>query len=199
MNSYQQNRASTILRLVFTGLILLSPAYAWSLDLKTVFENTAVVSPARVAFREERHNPMLKEPIVLTGYLEYLGPGQLRKVIETPYQETFLIAEDHIEITQDGKSRRLSLGKSKPIRAMLDGVEAILSGQTDRLDSLFQYELSGTECAWSLRLEPKSRQISAHLTAMLIKGDENAMTSMRIELKEGEWSLMEILKAEPES
>jgi hypothetical protein len=187
------------LRLVFTGLILLSPTYAWCLDLKTVFENIAVASPARVAFREERHNPMLKEPIVLTGYLEYLGPGQLRKVIETPYQEAFLIAEDHIEITQDGKSRRLSLGKSKPIRAMLDGIEAILSGQTDRLDSLFQYELYGTECAWSLRLEPKSKRISAHLTAMLIKGDENAMTSMRIELKEGEWSLMEILKTEPES
>jgi hypothetical protein len=191
--------ASTILRLVFTGLLLLAPAYAWSLELKSVFENIAVISPARVAFREERHNPMLKEPIILTGYLEYLGPGHLRKVIETPYEEAFLIADDHIEITQDGRSRRLSLGKSKPIRAMLGGIEAILAGQADRLDSLFRYDLSGTQCAWTLQLEPKSKRISAYLTAMLVKGDEKAMTSLRIELKEGEWSLMEILNAEPES
>lgn len=197
MNSYTHNIATTVLRLVFTGLILLSPVYAWSLELETVFENTAVVPPARVGFREQRHNPMLKEPIVLTGYLEYLKPGHLLKVIETPYEETFLIADDHIEITQDGKSRRLPLSKSKPIQAMLGGIEAILAGQANRLGSMFRYELTGTECAWSLRLEPKSGRIAAHLTAMIVKGDENAVTSMRIELEEGEWSLMEILSTDP--
>jgi len=187
------------MKLVLTALIMLSPACAWSLDLKSIFENTAVTSPARVAFREEKHNPMLKEPIVLTGYLEYLGPGQLSKVIETPYQEAFLVADDQIEITRDGKSRRLSLGKSKPIRAMLGGIEAILAGQVDKLDSLFRYELSGTPCAWSLKLEPKSKRVAAHLANMLVTGDEHVISSMRIELKEDEWSLMEILKAEPES
>ena len=179
-------------------LLILSSGYVWSMDLNTVFENTAVVAPARVGFREERFNPMLKEPIVLTGYLEYLKPGYLRKVIETPFEESFLIADDQIEIVQDGKTRRLSLSKSKPIRAMLAGIEAILAGQTEKLASLFDYELTGTQCSWSLSLKPKSKRIASHLTGMLVKGDEKAMSSIRIDMKKGEWSLMEIVHADIE-
>jgi len=185
-----------ISRLILTSLLMLASSSVWSLDLKTVLENTAVTPPDRVVFREERHNPMLKEPIKLTGYLEYLKPGRLRKVVETPFEEAFLITENYIEIERDGETRRLSLGKSKPIRAMLGGIEAVLAGQTDILASLFRYELSGTASDWSLRLEPISRRVSAHLTVMLVKGDDDSVNSIRLELKDDEWSLMEMSAAE---
>jgi hypothetical protein len=188
-----------ILGLLVSTFSLLLPMYAWSLDLETVFANTAVVSPARVAFREQRHNPMLKEPVVLTGYLEYLEPGRLRKVIETPYQEAFLVTGDYIEISRDGESRRLSLSKSRPIRSMLGGIEAILAGQIERLDSQFDHELTGDLLDWSLLLEPKSRRVAKHLQSMLVKGGEERMSSIRINLNEGEWSLMEIVNPEPGS
>jgi len=180
-------------------LLLFSSGQAWSVDLHEILENTAVVPPARVGFREERHNRMLKEPIVLTGYLEYPQPGHLRKVIETPVEESFLIADGQIEITQDGKTRRLSLGKSKSLQAMLGGIEAILAGQMEQLDALFDMELTGASDDWSLRLQPKSRRISAHLTSMQVKGDDRAVNSIRIDMKDGEWSLMEMLhgKTEP--
>ncbi len=185
-------------RLLAAGLLLLASNAVWSLELRTVLENTAVTPPARVAFREERHNPLLKEPILLTGYLEYLNPGQLRKVVETPFEEAFLVADDYIEIERNGKTRRLSLSKSKVIRAMLGGIEAILAGQTDKLASMFRYELSGTASCWSLQLEPLSRRVAAQLTGMLVQGDENSTTSIRLDLKDGEWSLMEILVADEE-
>jgi hypothetical protein len=186
-------KQSAVSKLIATGLLVLTSNCAWSLELRTVLENTAVTPPARVGFREERHNPLLREPIMLTGYLEYIKAGQLRKVIETPFNEAFLVTEDYIEIERDGKTQRLSMNKSKAIRAMLGGIEAVLAGQADRLASLFRYELSGTSGSWSLRLEPISQRVSAHLTAMLVKGDKNSATSIRLELKNGEWSLMEIL------
>ena len=99
LNIHIQHVTVALSRLLVICLLSCAPAYARSLDLNTVFEKVAVIAPASVAFREERHNPMLKEPIVLTGYLEYLKPGHLRKVIETPFQESFLIADDQIEIT----------------------------------------------------------------------------------------------------
>jgi len=184
--------------MMLTILLLYLPAHVFALELNDVFENTAVTPPSRVGYREERHNPMLKEPIVLTGYLEYLAQGQLRKVIETPFEESFLVANDNIEITRDGKTRRLSLSKSKPIRTMLGGIEAILAGQTDKLSNMFSYELTGSLCEWSLQLVPKSAKVSKHLTSMLVTGDNSTIGSIRIDMKKGEWSLMEIRQAEPD-
>jgi len=199
LNTSIQHITVVLSRLLAVCLLSCAPAYAQSLDLKTVFESVAVTAPAKVAFREERHNSMLKEPIVLTGYLEYLGPGQLRKVIETPFKESFLIADDKIEIDRDGKVRKLSLRKSMPLRTMLGGIEAILAGQADKLDAMFNYELTGTSCSWSLHLEPKSSRVSSHLTSMLVKGDKESVVSIRVDMVQGEWSLMDILhaKAEP--
>jgi len=181
---------------VFTGWLALTSTCVWSLDLDTVFENTAVVPPARVRFREERHNSLLKEPLVLTGYLEYLEAGRLRKVVETPFEEAFLIDAEQIEIERNGETRKLPLNKNKVLRTMLGGIEAILTGRVDNLVSVFQYELSGTSNSWSLRLEPLSRSVSRHLTRLLVTGDNKSVTSIRFELSEGEWHLMEIIAAE---
>jgi len=190
-NTYDPQKTGIVLKLFFVLLVLCEPAYA--LDLRTILENSAVTAPSRVDFREERHNPMLKEPIVLTGYLEYLRPGHLRKVIETPVKETFLVTDDYIEIDRDGKTRRLPLSKSKPIRAMLGGIEAILAGQPDKLESMFHIELSGSSCSWELMLEPRSKRVASHLTHLLVKGDDETLLSIRTDMKNSEWSLMEIL------
>lgn len=195
-NGRYGNPSMRLMMLAILSLYL--PSHALALDLNEVFDNTAVTAPSRVDYREERHNPMLKEPIVLTGYLEYLAQGHLRKVIETPFEESFLVADGNIEISRDGETRRLSLSKSKPIRTMLGGIEAILAGQTDRLSSMFDYELIGSLSEWSLQLVPKSGRVSKHLTSMQVTGNNSTIGSIRIDMKKGEWSLMEIRQPEPD-
>lgn len=179
--------------LCVTSLLLIFTSSVWALDLETVLDNTGVTPPAIVGFREQRHNPMLKEPLLLTGYLEYIKPGHLGKVVETPFNEAFVVVDGKVEIQRQGKVRHLSLSKSKPLQAMLDGIEAVLAGHTQRLAETFDYELSGNECDWTLRLVPKSRHIAAHLSAMTVTGNHTATTSIRIDQGENEWSQMDII------
>ena len=167
---------------------------AWSLDLQTVLDNTIVTPPARVAFREELHNPMLKEPMVLEGYLEYLGTGRLRKVVESPFEESFLIESNQIVIERSGDSRKLSLNKSKSLKTILGAIEAILAGQADKLMTVFSHQLSGTDSAWSVELTPISRRMSKQLISLQVDGDDQSATSIRVNLKDGEWHLMKILR-----
>ena len=188
----------TIPRLIVAAMLVLTSTCVWSLELETVLGNVAVAPPSKVRFLEQRHNRLLKEPMMLSGYLEYVKTGQLRKVIETPFEEAFFITENYIEIERDGKTRRLSLNRSKPIRAMLGGIEAILAGQAEKLTTLFHYELSGTNSCWSLRLEPLSEEVSRHLSAMHVEGDDDSANSIRLDLKDGEWSLMEFLNTDSE-
>jgi Outer membrane lipoprotein carrier protein LolA-like len=180
------------------GIACLFAHLSWSLDIQTVLNSATVSPPARVGFREERHNKMLKEALILTGYLEYLEAGRLRKVVESPFQEALLIDNDRIEIERDGKTRTLSLSKSRPLQTMLGGIEAILAGQTARVERVFNYQLSGTADDWSMQLTPHSRRISKHLTGLLVTGNSAAVTSIRIDLKDGEWHLMEIVKTDPD-
>lgn len=171
---------------------------AWALELATVLENSTVSPPARVGFREERHNRMLKEALVLTGYLEYLEEGRLRKVVETPFRESFLVEGERIEVTRDGEVRTIALGRSGSLSAMLGGIEAILAGQADRLESVFHYTMDGSSDDWSLQLTPRSRQISRHLLGLTVVGDESSIISIRFDLQDGEWHLLEILRDEPQ-
>lgn len=185
---------------VLLAALLLSVAATtgWPLELATVLENTIVTPPARVQFREERHNSMLSQPLVMTGYLEYLEEGRLRKVIETPFSESFLVDGDRIEFSRDGQVRSVALGRSKALQSMLGGIEAILAGRTEELSAVFDYELSGTATAWTLQLKPRSRRLSQQLNGLQVSGDGTAVTSIRFDLKDDEWHLLEILEDDPD-
>lgn len=184
--------------LLLAAALLLTAPGAQALELATVLENTIVSPPARVRFREERHNRMLKEPLVLTGYLEYLEEGRLRKVVETPFPESFLVAGDRVEVIRDGEVRTIPLNRSKTLGTMLGGIEAILAGQADRLESAFHYTLDGSRDGWSLRLTPRSRQVSRHLIGLTVIGGASSVRSIRFDLQDTEWHLLEILPELPQ-
>lgn len=174
--------------------MLLTMSRAWPLELNAVLDSVAVTPPSRVYFREERHNPMLQDPMMLTGYLEYLGAGVLHKVIQTPFEEALLVDHDQVTIERDGEVRRLALGRSRSLKTILVAIEAILSGDSNKLESIFDYELSGTSDEWSVRLTPISRRIAKHLSSLQIKGGDQALSSIRVDLEAGEWHVIHILR-----
>jgi len=174
--------------------LLFSIRPAQALDLRTVMENTAVAPPAQVGFQEERHNPIFEEPMLLTGRLEYLASGTLRKVIETPFEEDILIEADHVIVARDGETRKLALNRSRALKTILGAIEAILSGNSDELEAVFHCELSGTDDAWALQMTPISRSVARRITRLEVRGDDQSVTSIRINLQDDEWHLMSITR-----
>jgi outer membrane lipoprotein carrier protein LolA len=164
------------------------------LDLNEILARTTVIPPARVAFHEERHNPMLEEPLLLTGYLEYLDAGVLRKVIETPARQSFLIEGNQVSIEREGETRKLSLNRSRALKTILGAIEAILAGKPEKLESVFDHELSGSNDAWSIRLTPVSQRMRKQLANLRVDGDGMSATSIRFELNDGEWHRMVIIR-----
>ena len=186
------------LLLALLGSTLVLPANVWAFDLESVLEGTKITPPARVRFREERHNQLLKEPLILSGYLEYLQTGQLRKVVESPFQETLLISGEKIEIVRDGETKTLSAKHSRSFRTMLEGIAAILAGQEQQLLAAFSSDLTGTADAWTLALTPRSNRVARQLIGLQVGGDADAVTSIRIDLSGNEWHRMEIIPDEAE-
>lgn len=171
--------------------IFAAPATA---DLATVLEASRVVPPAQVAFREERYSPLFAQPLLLEGYLDYRGPGVLRKVVESPFEEVFLVEDGEIAIQRDGETRRLPLKRSRALETMLGAIEAILSGEAERLEAVFDSEVSKSESAWSIELKPKSRRISKHLARLRVGGNDASVKRIQIDLRDGEYHVMHIMR-----
>lgn len=179
-------------RFAIVALLLLISATTSPAELGAILENTAVEPPARVSFREERHNPIFKEPMVLTGHLEYMESGVLRKTIDTPFAEDILVEADHVIVWRDDKAQKLPLNRSRALQVILGAIEAVLAGDQERLEASFRCELSGGEDAWTLQMTPLSRSVEKRVSALEITGNSRAVTSIRVDLRDDEWHLMSI-------
>jgi hypothetical protein len=171
-----------------------TPLAARALELAVVFENARVIPPARVRFEEVRHNPLFEVPLELSGYLEYPAPGSLNKVIEAPFSEAFQIESGNIRMQVDGEEREMPAAAGRGLAAILSAIEAILSGDTATLESIFDYELSGAEDDWTLELTPRSRRMSRQLGGLTVSGTTDAVSTIVIDLHDGERHVMEILQ-----
>jgi hypothetical protein len=194
-HSRRQRKSRAWLGLLAAGCF--APLASAAVELSTVLEATRVSPPAQVEFQEERHNPLFEEPLRLDGYLEYLGPGALSKVIEAPFQEAFLIQDGEILMRRDGETRKVPVKRSKALQTILGAIEAILAGEVERLEAVFDYEITGTDDVWSVELTPKSRRISRHLGRLRITGDDQAISQILIDLRDGEFHVMNILREAP--
>lgn len=171
---------------------------AQALELSDVLERTRVSPPDRVNFKETRHNPLLKEPLELTGYLEYAQVGQLRKVVESPFQESMLVDGDTIELVRDGRTRRVSLRNRKSMLTMLQSIESLLAGNTEMLERLFELELAGTADNWQLRLTPIAARLAKQLNQLTVCGGGRAINDIRFDMQNGEWQHLEIIQTPSE-
>jgi hypothetical protein len=179
--------------LLASCLILSAPANsAQALDLDSILDAVSITPPDRVSFREIRHNKMLKEELVISGYLEYLGEGKLRKVVEYPFAETFQVEAGQIQVERGGETKILPAKHNRGFSVMLNGIEAIISGQSERLTSDFNYELAGTEDAWVLLLMPRSKRVARQLESIRVTGDATRVTQIRLSLDEGEWHQIDL-------
>jgi hypothetical protein len=166
--------------------------------LDELLERIRIEPPARVPFTEQRKNRLLKEPMVLSGYLAYPAAGRLEKNIETPFRETLRVDGDEISILRDGDERRISLRNRKSFRVMLSGIEAIMAGDTALLDEHFEATVSGTIEEWRIELRPRARRLARQLLKMDVVGGEH-VRSIRFEMPDGEWQLLEIHSDEPDN
>ena len=187
-----ESRARRVCALLAALVAVVAASPARSADLASILASTAVQPPAAIGFSEERHNPMFKEPMVLAGRLEYLGTGVLRKVVETPFEEDILVQDNRVVVTRDGKTRKLSLNRSRALKTILGAIEAVLAGNQARLEESFQCDASGSAESWTLQMTPLAKSVAKRLSLIEVTGNDQAVTSIRISLPNDEWHLMQI-------
>ena len=75
---------------------------------------------------------------------------------------------------------------------MLSGIEAIISGDENQLMDSFELELHESDGDWSIRFTHRSRRVARNLEGLYVSGSDDVIVSIRVNLGEGEWQLIEL-------
>ncbi len=150
------------------------------LDAQALIARLARPAPARIDFVEVRFSPMLREPLIVSGELGYMGPGNLERRVLSPYREQATIRGESVRVEREGTPpRSFALKRAPELRALLSGFAALLAGDPAALERNFKVELSGDEHAWTLALLPLERAQRRQQITVNGSGDSPRCFSMR--------------------
>jgi hypothetical protein len=127
-------------------------------------------APSSIVFVEVRFSPLLTEPLVVSGELDYESGATLRRRVEIPYRETTTISGESVRVERDGESRTLPLRRAPELRGLLTGMVGLLGGNAAFLNAHFAITATGDDDAWQLELAPTDDRVRQRLRAITVSG-----------------------------
>ncbi|HUO81318.1 MAG TPA: LolA-related protein [Gammaproteobacteria bacterium] len=156
-------------------------------DFESILEAIETPRDVPIPFVEKRGNALLAEPLVLTGEAEFGADGTLSKSIETPFRERVVITRDMLELTRDGRTRRLSLQRKDDVRQFYAALRALLEGDAQTLRELFTIETARNADCWRLVLVPAAEPLAAFVGRMVVSGRSSRVLEVRTEHAADDW------------
>ena len=127
--------------------------------------------PSSTPFVEAHFSPLLVRPLVVSGQLEYLGPGMLARTVNQPYHERSEISGDTATVARQGEPpRRFSLERAPQMQALVASFAGLLSGNYAALERNFTLDLHGDATHWLLGLVPRNPQVRDSIRSITVSG-----------------------------
>lgn len=130
----------------------------------------AEVEEAHSVFHETKTSELLKAPLETSGTLTYRAPDFLRKSIERPYRQDFVVDGDVITITDDQGEQGLAVDDHPLLAGIIASFRALLAGDLDTLRRFYTLEFVGDRLQWAMTLTPLDERLGSELTHVKVLG-----------------------------
>lgn len=156
------------------------------------------VKVSKVRFTEVRHLAALTKPLELSGELSYLRGGRIEKNVSKPYPERTSIDGDSLLIERaGGESRRYALRGHPAAWAFVEGLRATLGGDLATLERYYYVDFHGDLGGWTLRLEPREKDMARYVKSIAFRGSGAAISEIRVLESGGNSSVMTLRADSP--
>lgn len=149
-----------------------------------------------VDFVELRMNRLLREPLELTGVLVYASDGALTKEITSPIRESLTLSDTYLEVSRDGRSRKLRLNRMPDVTELYAVLRALLDGDADAIEASFAVTSQQTGESWSATLVPHGMPLAGIVTEMSVSGRGSRLLRIHIEQPGGSWQTLTITESQ---
>lgn len=166
------------------------PAVSASHPLSIV-HRLAQQPPTHTAFAEARFSSLLDRALVLKGELAWQGGNRLERKVTRPYSERTQIDGNQVSVTRKGHgTRHFSLNRAPAMKALLEGLLAVLAGNPRHLRGVFNATLQGRSSAyWTLLLVPHSPKLAHQLKGLALDGHAGTLRCIEINQAGGDTSI----------
>jgi hypothetical protein len=151
-------------------------APAWG--IAPLMRSLAQVRAASASFTETTTMAVLKTPLLSSGKLRYVAPDYLRKTIQAPAPQDFILRKDAVSLTTEGRTQQFNLSQAPPLAGLVEGVRATLAGDLPTLRRYYAIQLSGAAGAWQLLLRPSDPDVRHILSWLSIRGSGDRVTDI---------------------
>ena len=151
-------------------MLAASSAAGAALDARRIVASLARDAPSSIAFTEARFSALLREPLIVSGTLGYLGPGSLERRVTSPYTETTTIRGESVRIEREGESPRTFGLKRARAAGLRLGVRRAARRRRGELEQDFTLSASGDAAGWQLELAPKEARARRRIRSVLVSG-----------------------------
>lgn len=156
--------------------LLLLPVSAWCAPatVDALLQSLARPAPASTPFVEVRFSRLLARPLIVSGTLQYLGPGRLVRTVSKPFHERTEIDGGSVTVQRTGEpERHFSLRRAPQLRGLLESFSAVLGGERATLERQFALDLHGGGATWTVVLTPRSARIRRYVSYISITGSSH--------------------------
>ncbi|MGA7964315.1 MAG: LolA-related protein [Gammaproteobacteria bacterium] len=157
----------------------------------SIVRRLAKQPPTRTPFAQAQFSPLLDRALVLKGELAWDGGQKLERIVEQPYSGHTVIAGTEVSVTRAGYgTKKYSLNRAPAMKALLDGLIAVLSGDPAQLHDVFNATLQGrADAYWTLLLVPRDPKLAHDLKQLTLDGYAGTLRCIEITQSEGAASI----------
>jgi len=176
-----------------TALLAIATTIANAADLGIdgLIDRLARPAPETTPFVEVRFSALLTEPLVVAGELEHRGDGALVRRVLSPYRETTTLLGENVTVERQGhRPRSFALDRAPELRGILSSFDAMLKGDRESLERLFEISAEEFGSSWRIDLVPRTAKLLTQLARIRVDGYADHPNCMTMAEPDGDSTVM---------
>ncbi|MBT4556095.1 MAG: outer membrane lipoprotein carrier protein LolA [Nitrospina sp.] len=166
-----------------------------AVDLRRLMTSLAGKKEKSARFTEEKFLKNLEKPLRSEGTLHFQAPDYLEKITAKPEKERLVVKSELVTIfDQQDVSHTLSLDEYPPLKALLNSIRFVLSGNLNALTKNYELDLKGNCNQWNLILVPISVPALEIIDRIVILGENDNVAKITWVESNGDFTIMTIEK-----
>jgi hypothetical protein len=157
-----------------------------TLTLGELLEGMATATGVVAEFTERKEIALLVEPLESRGRLYFVPPGRLARFTLSPGSSSLVVDGEAVRFREGAGGDEFDLSGNPMARVFVDNFIVLWSGDREKLEKLYEPELSSRGESWQLALTPRRSPLDRFIERIVLRGEGRAIAVMEVRERDGD-------------